>query len=130
MVIWYCTPKSIGLKALRAIRWTFFTPEILEDFLPNSIDAVTVDDKFSAILFFFELLGLYYNEDMVETAGVKPRGTLNELIAVNSVLAKDMIADLLFGPKGYYQNFPRISLPGQGGGNAWTSTASTGPAHY
>ena len=68
MVIWYCTPKNIGRKALRAIRWTFFTPEILEDFLPNSIDAVTVDDKFRAILFFLELLGLYYNEDMSKPA--------------------------------------------------------------
>ena len=91
---------------------------------------MTVYDKFRAILFFLELLGLYYNEYMVETDGVKPPETLNEPIAVNSVLTKDMIADLLFGPKGYYQNFPRISLPGQGGGNAWTSTASNGPAHY
>ena len=61
---------------------------------------MTVDDKFSAILFSLELLGLYYNEDMVETAGVKPPGTLIEPITVNSVLTKDMIADLLVVPKG------------------------------
>ncbi|MEA4897985.1 MAG: sugar ABC transporter substrate-binding protein [Christensenellaceae bacterium] len=97
----------------------YFTPELLDDFLPSSIEAVTVDGKICAIPFEVELLGLYYNKDMLSAAGIAPPATWDELIAATSALTKDKIAGLLIEPnKGYYQNFTWYPFLWQGGANA------------
>ncbi len=97
----------------------YFTPEILADFLPSSIDAVTVDGKICAIPFEVELLGLYYNKTMLEAASITPPKTWDELIAATTALTKDKIAGLLIEPnKGYYQNFTWYPFLWQGGANA------------
>lgn len=97
----------------------YFTPEIVEDFLPSSLEAVTVDGKICAIPFEVELLGLYYNKDMLAAAGVEPPATWDELIAATKALTKDKVAGLLIEPnKGYYQNFTWYPFLWQGGGNA------------
>ncbi|MEA5013584.1 MAG: sugar ABC transporter substrate-binding protein [Candidatus Limiplasma sp.] len=97
----------------------YFTQEIKDDFLPSSLEAVTVDGKICAIPFEVELLGLYHNKDMLAEAGITPPATWDELIAATKALTKDKIAGLLIEPnKGYYQNFTWYPFLWQGGGNA------------
>jgi multiple sugar transport system substrate-binding protein len=97
----------------------YFTQEIRDDFLPSSLDAVTVDGKICAIPFEVELLGLYYNVGMLAEAGIEPPTTWDELISATAALTKDKIAGLLIEPnKGYYQNFSWYPFLWQGGGDA------------
>lgn len=105
----------------------YFTDEIRADFLDSSIDAVTVDGKICAIPFEVELLGLYYNADMLKEAGVTAPTTWAELIDATKALTKDKIAGLLIEPnKGYYQNFTWYPFLWQGGGNAVDIAAKQG----
>lgn len=105
---------------------SYFKDDIKKDFLPSSIEAVTVDNKILGIPFEIELLGLYYNKDLLADAGVEAPTTWNELIeAVKTLKGKyTEVAPLLIEPTmGYYQNFTWYPFLWQGGGNVIDSTA-------
>lgn len=105
----------------------YFTDEIKNDFLKSSIDAVTVNGKIVAIPFEVELLGLYYNKDMLAAAGVEPPKTWEELVAATKKLTTDKVAGLVIEPsKGYYQNFTWYPFMWQGGGNVLDIAAKKG----
>lgn len=96
----------------------YYTDEIKKDFLPSSLQAVTVDNKIMGIPFEVELLGLYYNKDMFKAANLNPPKTWSELEADTKALTKDKVAGLLIEPsKGYYQNFTWYPFLWQTGSN-------------
>lgn len=94
----------------------YFTDEIRNDFLESSLDAVSVNEKIYAIPFEVELLGLYYNKDMLASANVEPPKTWEELINATKKLTTDKVAGMVIEPeKGYYQNFTWYPFLWQGG---------------
>lgn len=84
----------------------YFPEGALEDFLPASIEAVTVDDKIMALPYELELLGLYYNEEMLQQANVEVPQTWDELLEAARALTTDEVAGLILPPtKEPYFNF-------------------------
>ena len=105
----------------------YYTDKIKEDFLKSSLDAITVNGKMVAIPFEVELLGLYYNIDLLKAAGVEPPKTWNELIDATKKLTKGKVAGLTVEPnKGYYQNFTWYPFLWQGGGKVLDEAAKKG----
>src|SRR5690606_22824054 len=83
-----------------------------------SIEAVTVDGKILALPFELELLGLYYNEKMLQDAGVSVPKTWDELKEAAKKLTTDKVAGLIIPPdKGPYFNFIWYPFMWQNGGN-------------
>ncbi len=106
---------------------SYFTSDIINDFLPSSIDAVTVNNKIVGIPFEVELLGLYYNKDMFAAAGLEAPKTWDELINATKVLKKDDVAPLIIETtKGYYQNFTWYPFLWQTGANILDASTKTG----
>lgn len=100
----------------------YFTDEIKADFLKSSLDGVTVDGKVYGVPFEIELLGLYYNEDMLNQAGVAVPKTWDELIDATAKLTTADVSGLVIEPtKGYYQNFTWYPFLWQGGGSVLNS---------
>lgn len=96
----------------------YFPQGAKEDFLPASLDAVTVDNKIMALPFELELLGLYYNEDMLKAANVEVPKTWDELYAAAKKLTTNKVAGLILPPdKGPYFNFIWYPFLWQQGGN-------------
>ncbi|WP_169082477.1 ABC transporter substrate-binding protein [Paenibacillus sp. PL91] len=96
----------------------YFPEGAKEDFLPASLDAVTVDGKVLALPYELELLGLYYNEQMLKDAGVEVPKTWDELYAASKKLTTDKVAGLILPPdKGPYFNFIWYPFLWQQGGN-------------
>jgi multiple sugar transport system substrate-binding protein len=84
----------------------YFTKAIRDDFLPSSLDAVTVGGKIYAVPFEIELLGLYYDKDILKAAGLQPPKTWDELISATKKLTTDTRPGLVLPTdQGYYQNF-------------------------
>lgn len=95
----------------------YYTEEMKNDFLESSLDAVTVNDKIYAVPFEVELLGLYYNKDMLKEASVEVPKTWDNLIDATKKLTTDKVAGMVIEPqKGYYQNFTWYPFLWQGGG--------------
>jgi len=84
----------------------YFTKKIHDDFMQSSLDAVTVNGKIYAVPFEIELLGLYYDIDALNAAGVNPPKTWDELIDATRKLTTPTRPGLaLANEQGYYQNF-------------------------
>lgn len=95
----------------------YFTDEMLEDFTDTSIDAVTVNDKIYGVPYETDLLGLYYNEDMLSEANVEPPETWEEFVAATEELTTDDTWGATIEPeKGYYGNFVWYPYLWHGGG--------------
>jgi multiple sugar transport system substrate-binding protein len=96
----------------------YFPEGSLEDFLPSAIEAVTVDDKILALPFEMELLGLYYNEEMLEAANVEVPQTWDELIEAARALNTDETAGIVLPTDtGPYFNFVWYPFLWQQGGD-------------
>jgi multiple sugar transport system substrate-binding protein len=96
----------------------YFAPGVKEDFLPASLDAVTYNNQIMALPFELELLGLYYNKDMLDKAGVQVPKTWDELHDAAKKLTTDKVAGLVIPPdKGAYFNFIWYPFLWQQGGN-------------
>ena len=68
----------------------YYTDELLADILPSCIDAATADDgKIYTLPFECETLGLFYNIDVLEEAGITPPTTWEELQAAAEALTTD-----------------------------------------
>lgn len=97
----------------------YYTPKLLDDFLASSIAGVTVGGKIYGIPTELDLLGLYYNVDMLKAANVEPPKTWDEWIAATKKLTTDKVAGCLIEPsKGAYQNFTWYPFMWMGGGEA------------
>ncbi|HEY0827490.1 MAG TPA: sugar ABC transporter substrate-binding protein [Bacilli bacterium] len=84
----------------------YFEEGVIEDFLPAAIDAVTYEGKIMAMPFELEILGLYYNKEMLANANVEVPKTWDELRAAAKKLTTDKVAGLVIPPdKGPYFNF-------------------------
>ena len=95
-----------------------FPAGVKEDFLPASLDAVTYNGKIMALPFELESLGLYYNKEMLDKAGVQVPKTWDELHAAAKKLTTDKVAGLIIPPdKGPYFNFIWYPFLWQQGGN-------------
>ncbi|MGG1515980.1 sugar ABC transporter substrate-binding protein [Paenibacillus oryzisoli] len=95
-----------------------FPAGVKEDFLPASLDAVTYNGKIMALPFELETLGLYYNKEMLDKAGVAVPKTWDELYAAAKKLTTDKVAGLIIPPdKGPYFNFIWYPFLWQQGGN-------------
>ncbi|WP_053072059.1 ABC transporter substrate-binding protein [Ornithinibacillus contaminans] len=95
----------------------YFKEGIKEDFLPASLEAVTVDGKILALPFELELLGLYYNKTMLDEANVDVPKTWDELLAAAKKLTTDEVAGIaLPTDKGTYLNFVWYPFMWQNGG--------------
>jgi multiple sugar transport system substrate-binding protein len=96
----------------------YFPEGAKEDFLPASLDAVTYDGKIVALPFELELLGLYYNRDMLAQANVEVPKSWDELLNAARTLKTDEVAGLILPPdKGPYFNFIWYPFLWQLGGN-------------
>ena len=105
----------------------YFTDAMRADFLESSVEACTVDGKLVGIPFEIELLGIYYNIDILEAAGVTPPKTWGELIDATSKLTTNEVAGMVIEPtKGYYQNFTWYPFLWQGGGGVLDEATMTG----
>jgi multiple sugar transport system substrate-binding protein len=95
-----------------------FTKPIRDDFLPSSLDAVTVNGKIYAVPFEIELLGLYYDKDILKAAGVQPPKTWDELVAATKKLSSPTQPGLVLPTdSGYYQNYVWYPFLWQTGAN-------------
>ncbi len=96
---------------------SFFTDDILNDFLESSIDAVRVNGKIYAVPYEIELLGLFYNIDMLSEAGIDPPKTWEEYVEATAILTTEDTWGATIEPaKGYYGNFVWYPWLWQGGG--------------
>jgi len=103
----------------------YFPSGSKEDFLPAALDAVTVDGKIMALPYELELLGLYYNEEMLKNANVEVPKTWDELLAAARKLTTDKVAGLVLPPdKGPYLNFIWYPFLWQQGGNVLSADGS------
>ena len=73
----------------------YYTEELKADILPSVLDAVTVDGKIYALPIEMETLGLFYNADMLEEAGIAPPTTWDELYEAAKALTTDDVYGLV-----------------------------------
>jgi multiple sugar transport system substrate-binding protein len=104
----------------------YFESGVKDDFLPAALDAVTYDNKVMAMPFELELLGLYYNKDMLAKANVAVPKTWDELRSAAKKLTTDKVAGLVIPPdKGPYFNFIWYPFLWQQGGNVLSADGTT-----
>lgn len=103
----------------------YFPEGSKEDFLPASLEAVTVDGKIMALPYELETLGLYYNEKMLNDAGLAVPKTWDELYTTAKALTTDKVSGLILPPdKGPYMNFIWYPFLWQLGGNVLSEDGS------
>lgn len=112
---------------------SFYTQKLLDDFLVSSIEGVTVDGKIYGIPTELDLIGLYYNKDMLSAANIEPPKTWTEFVDATKKLTTAKVAGCVIEPtKGAYQNFTWYPFMWMGGGEAIDKAARkaifTGPA--
>lgn len=76
-------------KGMLADLTPYYTDELKEDLLPSALESVTYDGKMMALPYEMETLGLFYNVDMLEEAGIDPPQTWDELYEAAKALTTD-----------------------------------------
>ncbi|HCR82774.1 MAG TPA: hypothetical protein DIW07_05060, partial [Lachnospiraceae bacterium] len=83
-----------------------------------AINSVSVDGKILAAPFEQDLLGLYYNKDMLDAAGITPPTTWDEMIAAAKALTTSDVWGITYDlTKGAYGNFIFMPFVWQTGGD-------------
>jgi multiple sugar transport system substrate-binding protein len=96
----------------------YFKDGVKEDFLPSALDAVTYNGKVLALPFEMELLGLYYNKQMLKDANVEVPKTWEELQEAAKKLTTDQHAGIVLPTdKEPYLNFLWYPFLWQQGGD-------------
>jgi multiple sugar transport system substrate-binding protein len=111
----------------------YFPEGVMADFQPSFIEAVKYDNQILALPFESDLLGLYYNKDMLKNAGVAVPKTWDELKAAAKKLNTGKVAGLVLPTdKGPYTNFNFYPFLWQAGGDVLskdeTKSAFNSPA--
>jgi multiple sugar transport system substrate-binding protein len=70
-----------------------------DDIYPSLTEAFTYDGTWYCPPKDFSTLGLFYNADLLEAAGVEPPTTMEELAAAAEALTSDGVVGLSFGPE-------------------------------
>ncbi len=70
-----------------------------DDIYPSLTEAFTYDGTWYCPPKDFSTLGLFYNTDLLEAAGVEPPTTMEELAAAAEALTADGVVGLSFGPE-------------------------------
>ena len=83
------TFKKYAEKGMLADLSTYYTDALKADMLPSALEAVTLDGKIYALPMEMETLGLFYNADMLEAAGIKAPETWDELHDAAKALTTD-----------------------------------------
>lgn len=85
------TFKKYAEKNMLADLSSYYTDELKADILPSALEAVTLGGKVYALPMEMETLGLFYNADMLEEAGIDPPQTWDELYnAAKALTTKDV----------------------------------------
>ncbi|SHE39302.1 carbohydrate ABC transporter substrate-binding protein, CUT1 family [Seinonella peptonophila] len=96
----------------------YFPKGTKEDFVPTSLEAVTLDNKIYALPYELELLGLFYNKEMLKKANIQVPKTWDELRSAAKKLKNDKVSGLILPyEKGPYLNFVWYPFLWQLGGN-------------
>ena len=96
--------------------------KIVSDFAPSSIKGVSIGDKIYAIPFEIELVGLYYDADVLAAAGVQPPATWDDLKAAAMKLKTDKRAGITIEvSKGAYQTYTWYPFLWQTGADVFTA---------
>ena len=82
-------------KGMLADLTSYYTEDLKSDILPSALDAVTYDGKIYALPMEMETLGLFYNADMLEDAGVTPPTTWDELYEAAKTLTTEDVYGLV-----------------------------------
>ncbi|MDC7287641.1 sugar ABC transporter substrate-binding protein [Blautia schinkii] len=89
------TFKKYAGKGMLADLSPYYTEELKADILPSALEASTYDGKQMALPYEMETLGLFYNIDMLEEAGVEPPQTWDELYEAAKKLTTDDVYGLV-----------------------------------
>lgn len=96
---------------------SYFSPEVKSDFLKPFIDAVTVKDKIYGVPRDSGGIMLFYNEDMLKSAGIAVPETWDEWkAAARELTTPNRYGVVLEVSKGYYLNYTWYPFLWQGGG--------------
>lgn len=76
-------------KKMLADLTPYFTDELKKDILPAALDAVTYDDKLLALPFDMEIIGLFYDKDVLDKEGIAVPKTWDELLEAAKKLTTD-----------------------------------------
>lgn len=80
-------------KGMLADLTPYYTDALKADILPSALEAVTYNGQILALPMEMETLGLFYNADILEAAGVTPPTTWDELYEA----AKKLTTDEMYG---------------------------------
>jgi multiple sugar transport system substrate-binding protein len=122
--LFFVSPGTIGKYINSGIAYplnAFMTDTIVSDFSPSSIKGVSIGDKIYAIPFEIELVGLYYDADVLAAAGVQPPATWDDLKAAALKLKTDKRAGITIEvSKGAYQTYTWYPFLWQTGADVFT----------
>lgn len=82
-------------KGLLADLSPFYSDELKADVQPAALDAASYQGKIYALPMEMETLGLYYNVDMLEAAGITPPTTWDEMYQAAKTLTTDEVYGLV-----------------------------------
>ncbi len=123
--LFFVSPGTIGKYINSGIAYplnAFMTDTIVSDFSPSSIKGVSIGDKIYAIPFEIELVGLYYDADVLAAAGVQPPATWDDLKAAALKLKTDKRAGITIEvSKGAYQTYTWYPFLWQTGADVFTA---------
>lgn len=123
--LFFVSPGTIGKYINSGIAYplnSFMAGKIVSDFAPSSIKGVSIADKIYAIPFEIELVGLYYDADVLAAAGVQPPATWDDLKAAAMKLKTDKRAGITIEvSKGAYQTYTWYPFLWQTGADVFTA---------
>ncbi|MFO7882264.1 MAG: ABC transporter substrate-binding protein [Kosmotogaceae bacterium] len=100
----------------------YLTDEIIDDFLPETIKAVTVDGNIYALPLEMEPVAIFYNKEAFEEKNIKEPEDWSELIEVARKLKTEERHGIIVEvAPGYYQNFTWYPFLWSAGGDAVSS---------
>jgi multiple sugar transport system substrate-binding protein len=82
-------------KGMLADLTPYISKRVVKDYLPSTIHSVTYKNKIMALPYEMELLGLFYNKDMLNKAGISVPKTWDELYAAAKKLTTDKVYGLV-----------------------------------
>lgn len=73
----------------------YLSQKVQDDFLPSTLKSVTYNGKILGLPYEMELLGLFYNEDMLKAANVEVPKTWDELYSAAKKLTTNKVSGLI-----------------------------------
>ncbi len=122
--VFFVSPGTIGKYINSGIALqlnSYMNSSEISDFTPSSLSGVSIGDSIYALPFEVELVGLYYNADMLKAAGVQPPKTWAELKSAALKLKTSKRAGITVSVhKGAYQVYTWYPFMWMTGANVFT----------